>query len=61
MKIWSGIVITAGIALVALAVMSPSGEGIIAGTVLISGGSVAMSISCLCPKRQTGTEKRPEE
>jgi hypothetical protein len=61
MKIWNGLVIAVGIASLVLAGMGGSGEGLIAATVLISGGSIAMSITCLGQLRQKGTEKKTEE
>ena len=61
MKIWSGLVIGAGIALLALTLITPADAGLISAAVLIAGGSIAMSIACLGPRRQSGTEKKTEE
>lgn len=63
MSIWNILVIIAGIGCIVLGIGSGSVEGhalLIAGSVLISGGTIAMSISCRAFDADRNKDKKPE-
>lgn len=60
MKIWNALVITAGIILFAPAIIDGLESQFLGSTILIAGGSIAMSIACLAPRREKGAEKAAE-